>query len=133
MWTWGFIEALIGGSAAAICLFLALAEPKNVNPLSIVGVIIVGLYTLVHGLVYIRTSDRIKKLEEYVHLQVTNPEVLEKAKRELLYPDNPVDDEEKADPSSSEADLIAKLNSLDPQSRRVVESVIEAESKRAAE
>lgn len=132
MWTWGFVEAVIGGGTALLSIAVAFAMPYEVDPISIIGLVTAGLVALAHGFVYIKTDNRIRKLEEYIHLLVTNPEVLEKAKKELLYPDDPVADEQD-NQSSADEKLIAKLNALDPQSRRVVESVIEAESKRSAE
>ena len=68
-----------------------------------IGVVLVTFWS---GAMFVATANRITRLEEQMKTQV---------------------------PAVSNNELLDKLNALDPQSRRVVESVIDAESKRSAE
>jgi len=47
--------------------------------------------------------------------------------------DSPSNQEQAIESQNNDPEIISKLNALDPQSRRVVESVIDAESKRSVE
>jgi|GEM_PF-6017127 len=131
MFSWGMLEVWLGGMCILVMLLVAITTPNSFLPEVIAAWIVSGIAAVIHGSIYIITARRIKKLEEFKDILMANPNVLKLAEQDQMYPVDSVvteNQEEEAQP-----DIIAKLNALDPQSRRVVESVIEAESKRSAE
>ena len=133
MWGWGFMEVVLASSAIFITVLCGITIPEDFNIFVAVPTFLTAVVTLAHGIVYLKTGNRIRKIEEYFELTGMNPEILERVKQANMYPVDSVVTEKEAKDQDSQPDIIDKLNALDPQSRRVVESVIEAESKRSAE
>ena len=126
MWTWGMIDVILGILSVSFSLIFICSIPDEVSIPAMVVWFAVGIVQLIQGFVYMNVANRITALEQYVEGQ--------RAKEENQNNENAADisAQEPTQPSR-EQEIIAKLNALDPQSRRVVESVIEAESKRSAE
>lgn len=126
MFTWGMIDFVLGILSVIFSLLFLFSVPDDVSIPAMIVWFAVGVVQLIQGLVYINTANRITALEQYVEGQ--------RAKEENQNNENASDiSAQEPTQHSREQEIIAKLNALDPQSRRVVESVIEAESKRSAE
>lgn len=127
MWGWGFFETTLGSMCIFLIIILGASVPEYLDAAVVIPLFLTAAIYIAHGVIYMKTADRIRKLEEFKELMGISPAALENARQANIYPNEP------AEKPAQEPDIIAKFNALDPQSRRVVESVIEAESKRSAE
>jgi len=126
MWTWGAFGFAIGFLSIALSLMILIGKPDDTNIPAMLIWFATGLVETIQGLVYINTANRITKLEQFVEGKLAQEE-------QNSNEDSPSNQEQAIESQNNDPEIISKLNALDPQSRRVVESVIDAESKRSVE